>query len=143
VTELNKENIGRLINRLEATPDVNFDMGEWTAEAACGTVACIAGHAALMRLADEQEPGLKVIQAHIYKGDYHVSSVSSYAAEWMGLAQHVASELFVPISVYAIKKAEAITMLEWLQGLDHMPERSDVANQWWATRKKETEHAQG
>ena len=97
---MNVENMKKLITRLEEDdPKVGFNMSNWfnhngqeilgirdayyVAEThACGTVACIAGHAAL--LATEEDTRFMVSNEHVEK----------VARDWLELEEEEAFHLF-------------------------------------------------
>ncbi len=54
---MNIPRIQHLISILETVPPQNFDLGHWSADRDCGTVACVGGHAMLDPVFNEQ--GLK------------------------------------------------------------------------------------
>lgn len=127
---LNKENIGVLINHLKELPPENFDMADWIVERSCGTVACIAGYAALLRA--EEDPALTVRGSQVYFGEDRFRSVPAYAADWLGLPRSSASALFLPLPLPVYPGlADAIRMLEWLYGLDYVPLPEDIRGEWY------------
>lgn len=110
---MNVENIQKLINHLQKTKEENFDMKFWLMRypyqrsaknileqmettGGCGTVACLAGHAALIRAAEEGE-SLR---------DQHISS---FAADWLDLDDHQTGSLF--LSGFWANKDQAIQTL--------------------------------
>jgi hypothetical protein len=124
---MNTANMDKLIAHMEAMPDEAFDMGRWltgplrhmsasivpdpvlAAEViekqrttgGCGTVACIAGEAAIIAIAE----GMSV----------HYDSVWTIAESWLELTNTESASLFVPRTVGAqsdVTKAQAIAVLK-------------------------------
>lgn len=108
---MNKENIQQLIDVLkseEGLKGVTFDMSRYYGEdEVCGTVACIAGHAAL--LADR-----------LFGFTPHRAGAAYYIAKsWLDISQDQADRLFYalnfPGSIYDVTKAQAVAALEHLR----------------------------
>src|ERR1700744_3940662 len=108
---VNVQNVTKLINHLRKINEANFDMSEWfdrnyyldeegylwdvkpaaelvtymeKGKGNCGTVACIAGHAALLEAAEKG------------KLTENITCVQSKAEEWLGLPHEMAQSLFKP-----------------------------------------------
>ncbi len=71
----------RVVAQIEAEPE-RFDMSDWNSP--CGTVGCIAGHAA----------GLVAYKNVFSNRNYHVDRVEREAREVLGLKPAVADNLF-------------------------------------------------
>lgn len=129
---LNKENIRKLTKRIKSLPsDFLFDMGKWTHRSNCGTVARIAGHAALIRADEDGDAGVKGYYVHLKRERESFERVSSYAAEWMGLSNDAADALFLPRYIpITPTRTTAIRVLEWLAELDHDPSRAEIGAAW-------------
>lgn len=106
---MNEQNITKLINHLKKVNRINFNMREWfdidrstyaynlpsvlldqmeKGHGDCGTVACIAGHAALLDAAENESPNSKAYNTRI--------GAMNKARVWLGLTSEQANELFLP-----------------------------------------------
>lgn len=94
---MNIERLHTLADHIEnGITDAEFNLGDWGGEGACGTVGCIAGHAAMMSVA---ESGGEIIWCSVPpppRRKMDASWVQSEAARWLGLPGEVAAALFVP-----------------------------------------------
>lgn len=105
---LNVENLNMLIEHLEKTSADNFDMQNWLegpgmyktgqdlkamikqmqTTGGCGTVGCIAGHAALLARALE------------FKTTDIFGDIKIIATQWLGLSYEGSGRLFLPENTY-------------------------------------------
>jgi hypothetical protein len=140
---MNTANLDKLIAHMEAMPDKAFDLSKWmegplyeyggliisdsviAAEVlhkqrttgGCGTVACIAGEAAILAVAEKAadvKPPLSV-------------SVPKLAQEWLNLTDLQADTLFTPGTYYPrseVTKAQALAVLKALRATGRLSERS-------------------
>lgn len=115
---MNIENMRILRDQLARLPDKKFNMGEIINHRPCGTVACIAGWAALLNGGPtllENEP------------DYSLHQITGWARRWLGLRDPEARHLFYgswfedryddegsPISWDKASRADAIAELDRL-----------------------------
>ncbi len=75
---MNAENLRTLAHELRADPE-SYDQSTWGYETECGTVACVAGHAAKLA-------GLPL--------NRRGSLIAKAAREWLGIDSAAASTLF-------------------------------------------------
>lgn len=107
---MNKENIQQVIDVLkseEGLEGVTFDMATFYGEdEVCGTVACIAGHAALLADPNAFTPR-------------RARPAYDIARSWLDISVEQADKLFYalnfPGSIFDITKAQAIAALEHLR----------------------------
>lgn len=134
---MNIENINKLIHHLKSLKnEENFSMNQWLRfgwfgdsevdwddepasrlveqmheKGDCGTVACIAGHAAILKAAEEGDTS----------GKYDIYSARDQAENWLGLTEQQADVLFEPRSIaefmIEFSREEAIQALEYMR--DH------------------------
>ena len=116
---INKANIDKLINVLEACEEVeesltnkltrespaSFNMALWYNP--CGTPSCIAGHASMLA-------GMK----YEHLNNEVVAEIKNTASTWLGINSVMANALFVPEHIedfYTISKDDAIITLKKLR----------------------------
>lgn len=118
---MNIDNINKLINHLKKIGPQNFDMGDWLrgypnkkkasevmidmeSKGGCGTVACIAGHAAILCAAEsDYDDNLE---------EYEL--IEDIARDWLDLDWEDANTLFYRTDP-RIKPSDAIPVLESLR----------------------------
>lgn len=114
---MNEERLKALATRLRETQEANFNLGCWLVERHCGTVACIAGHAALLAggVLEDGDNGL-VVMTQLEERAGVKMTVHDAATEWLGLTSQQADALFIPHydSCMEASPAQAASVVEEL-----------------------------
>lgn len=144
---MNVENLNKLIAHMEAMPDTAFDLSIWLrgdlyvsggridlwpSEArkiiakqkttgGCGTVACLAGEAMLLRTAElKRKPKPKVGDNWWGSGTHATMDIMEGAQDWLGLTLRQAQALFIPWDNFdgdsqrreSVTRAQAVVVLK-------------------------------
>jgi hypothetical protein len=122
---VNVENIDKMIAAISAQP-TPIQMGDWVVkngESECGTTACLAGWANLLRL-DQLGKGLR--------DDWKFDNTAA-AGEWMGITPSYGYHLFFSTGADLLKpelrKAAAIELLTKIRNGEE-PRWNDVLDQY-------------
>jgi hypothetical protein len=155
---MNVENIDKLIVHLrDVVTDQQFDMSDWIDKRSdCGTVGCIAGHAAMIGLPRGKLESIEdfndlanALDEHLKENEAHSSdgSFSGWGAWWLGIDADSADELFMPTSAFINNalggdddgpfRYEKVTRAMAIKMLERLKAQGSVGVSDWAELYKE------